>query len=220
MSIVVPQPPKPLLRGWSHVVAFGVAIVLGGVLIAEADTARARAAVVVYVIGLCSMLGVSALYHRLRWSPSALATMRKLDHSTIFLAIAGTYTPIAVLVLDGWRRPVVLGMVWGGTVIGMAIQWLPIEVPRWASTAVYAIVGWSAMVAFGELYRGLGTAGFLLLLGGGLAYTLGAVVYAMKRPDPWPEVFGYHEVFHALTIVGAGLHLATIGLVVLPHASA
>jgi len=217
VSIVAPHPAKPLLRGWSHVLAFGVAIVLGGVQIPEAPTAGARAAVVIYVVGLCSMLGVSALYHRLRWKPHALQVMRRLDHSTIFLAIAGTYTPIAALVLNGWQRPVVLGIVWGGTVIGMAIQWLPIPVPRSAFTAVYAIVGWSAMIAFPQLHQGLGLTGFSLLLGGGVAYTLGAVVYALKRPDPWPQVFGYHEVFHALTVVGAGLHMATIGLVVLPH---
>lgn len=165
------------------------------------------------------MLGTSALYHRLQWGPTALAIMRKLDHSTIFLAIAGTYTPISWLVLSGWQRVTVLSMVWGGTAVGIAIQWLPLTVPRWAFTAVYALVGWSAMVAVAQLYDGLGLTGFLLLIGGGVAYTAGAVVYALKRPDPWPQVFGYHEMFHALTIVGAALHMATIAFVVLPHAA-
>ena len=219
MTAVAPLPPKPLLRGWSHVVAFVAAAALGGVQIAVAPTAGSRAALIIYVAGLCTMLGVSALYHRLRWTPRGLEVMRKLDHSTIFLAIAGTYTPIATLELDDWHRPAMLGIVWGGTVLGMALQWLPVQAPRWAFTAVYAVVGWSALIAFPQLYDGLGLGGFLLLLGGGLAYTLGAVIYALKKPDPWPRVFGYHEVFHALTIVGAGLHMATIGLVVLPNVS-
>jgi hemolysin III len=199
-------------------VAFVVALVLGGVMIGVSPDAGARIAVIIYVVGLCTMLGVSALYHRLNWSPSALLLMRKLDHSTIFLAIAGTYTPIAALVLDGWHRTAMLAIVWGGTAVGMALQWMPIEAPRWAFTAVYAIVGWSALIAFPQLYEGLGLTGFLLMLGGGVAYTLGAVVYALKKPDPWPLVFGYHEVFHLLTVIGAGLHLACVGLVVLPHA--
>jgi len=191
--------------------------VLGAVQIAAAPTSGSRAALIIYVAGLCTMLGVSALYHRLRWTPRGLEIMRKLDHSTIFLAIAGTYTPIAALELGDWHRPAMLGIVWGGTALGIALQWLPVHAPRWAFTAVYAVVGWSALIAFPQLYDGLGPGGFLLLLGGGLAYTLGAVVYALKRPDPWPRVFGYHEVFHALTIVGAALHMATIGLVVLPN---
>ncbi len=207
--------PKPLLRGWSHVVGFVAAASLGGVLIGLSPGAAARTAVIIYVGGLCTMLGVSALYHRLSWSPSQLAFMRRLDHSTIFLAIAGSYTPIAALTLDGWHRPAVLATVWGGTAVGMALQWLPITLPRWASTAIYAIVGWAAVIALPELWSGLGPLGFSLMLGGGLAYTVGAVVYALKRPDPWPTVFGFHEVFHLFTLIGAGLHLATIGFTVL-----
>jgi hemolysin III len=199
-------------------VAFVACGALGGVMIGLSPGAEARAAVVIYVLGLCTMLGVSALYHRLRWSPSALLLMRKLDHSTIFLAIAGTYTPIAALILDGWQKPAMLAIVWGGTALGISLQWMPLEAPRWAFTAVYAVVGWSAIIAFPQLYDGLGLNGFLLMLFGGVAYTLGAVVYALKKPDPWPLVFGYHEVFHLFTVIGAGLHLACVGLVVLPRA--
>jgi hemolysin III len=194
------------------------AAALGGVEIGLSPGAWARVAVIIYVAGLCTMLGVSSLYHRLSWSPSALAVMRKLDHSTIFLAIAGTYTPIAALSLSGWERPTMLLVVWGGAALGMSLQWLPVEAPRWAFTAVYAIVGWAALIVFPELYRGMGALGFFLMLGGGVAYTAGAVVYALKRPDPWPTVFGYHEVFHSLTVVGAALHLAAIGFAVLPRA--
>lgn len=212
------NPPKPLLRGWSHVGAFVVVAALGGVLIGLAPGAAARTATIIYVAGVLTMLGVSALYHRLRWQPAWLARMRRLDHSTIFLAIAGTYTPIAWLALSGWERPVVLTAVWVGTFLGIVLQWLPVSPPRWLSTLVYAVVGWVAFIALPALWGGLGALGFSLVLGGGAAYTLGAVVYALKRPDPWPRVFGYHEVFHALTIVGAGLHLAAVGFVVLPNA--
>ena len=215
-SPLVDQHQKPTLRGWSHVAGFVTAACLGGVMIGLANAPTTRAAMIIYVICLCTMLGVSSLYHRLSWSPAAREKMRKLDHSTIFLAIAGSYTPIAAIVLEGWQRTAVLVTVWVGTAIGMTMQWLPLHIPRWLSTAVYAIVGWVAVLALPELYTGLGLLGFLLMLGGGLAYTVGAVVYAMKRPDPWPTVFGYHEVFHACTVIGAGLHMACIAFVVLP----
>jgi hemolysin III len=211
-------PPKPLLRGWSHVVGFVVALSIGVVLIAAAPAGAARVSIVIYVFGLCTMLGVSSLYHRVRWDEKGLAFMRRLDHSTIFLAIAGTYTPIAVICLEGWARTAVLVGVWGGTAVGIAIQWVPFEVPRWAYTAVYALVGWVAFIALPELYAGLGPVGFGLVLAGGISYTLGAIVYATKWPDPWPRVFGFHEVFHAFTVIGAGLHLAAIAFVVLPKA--
>jgi len=214
------EPPhvKPLLRGWSHVVGFFAAASIGGVMIGLAPGAHARVYTIIYIWGLCTMLGVSALYHRLRWSPGRLAFMRRLDHSTIFLAIAGSYTPIAALSLDGWVRATALSIVWGGTALGITLQWLPIAVPRWLSTAVYALVGWVAIFAIPQLYHGLGMLGFMMMIGGGVAYTGGAVVYALKKPDPWPTVFGYHEVFHLLTLVGAGLHLATVAFCVFPRA--
>jgi len=217
LTSTAPPHEKPTLRGWSHVAGFVTAACLGGVMIALADAPTTRVAMIIYVICLCTMLGVSSLYHRRSWSPTARETMRKLDHSTIFLAIAGSYTPIAAIVLDGWQRTAMLVTVWTGTVVGMSLQWLPLRIPRWLSTAVYAIVGWVAVLALPELYAGLGLLGFLLLLGGGLAYTIGAVVYALKRPDPWPTFFGYHEVFHAFTLIGAGLHMACIAFVVLPQ---
>jgi hemolysin III len=142
--------------------------------------------------------------------------MSKLDHSTIFLAIAGAYTPVAVIGLDGGYQVVVLCISWVGAVVGISLQWLPFHLPRWLFAAVYVLVGWSAMFAFSQLYEGLGANGFMLVLGGGLAYTVGAIVYAAKRPDPWPRVFGFHEVFHLFTIVGAALHFAAIAFVVLP----
>lgn len=208
---------KPLLRGWSHVLAFTVIAVLGIIMVAVAGASTGdRLLLVVYVAGTLTMFGVSALYHRLRWHDRARSIMRRLDHSAIFLAIAGAYTPVMAIALDGWQRAFVLIAAWGGTVVGMTLEWLPIKVPRPLFTAVYVVVGWSAAVAFPQLSRSLGTAGFLLILGGGLLYTLGALVYAVKRPDPWPRVFGFHEIFHLFTLAGAGCHLAAIAFYVVP----
>jgi hemolysin III len=208
---------KPMLRGWSHVVAFATVAVLGSILIlASTATASHRMWLAMYVMGTLAMFGVSALYHRVRWTPGPMSVMKRLDHSTIFLAIAGAYTPIAALALSHWQKPTVVATVWAGAAIGVALEWLPIHVPRPLFTAIYVIVGWSAALAFPQLYSGLGPVGFGLLLGGGLAYTGGAVVYALKRPNPWPNVFGFHEVFHVCTIVGAGCHMAVIAFVVVP----
>lgn len=208
---------KPLLRGWSHVLAFTVVAVLGITMLAIAGaSASERLWLGVYVAGTLTMFGVSALYHRLRWGPQGLSIMRRLDHSAIFLAIAGAYTPIMAVALDGWPKAVVLGAAWGGAVVGVTLEWLPIHVPRPLFTAVYVIVGWSASIAFPQLYRNLGGVGFGLVLGGGVLYTVGAVVYAVKRPNPWPRVFGFHEVFHLFTIAGAGCHLAAIAFYVVP----
>jgi hemolysin III len=210
-------PIKPLLRGWSHVVGLVAVLALGSVMIANAaDTSRGPGLMIIYVAGTAAMFGVSAAYHRLRWSPKVRTRMSRLDHSTIFLAIAGAYTPVAVIGLHGAHRGLVLWICWIGAVVGITLQWLPFHLPRWLLAAVYVLVGWAAMFAFPQLYDGLGATGFLLILGGGLAYTLGALVYAMKRPDPWPKVFGFHEVFHVFTIIGAGLHCGAIAFVVLP----
>lgn len=208
---------KPLLRGWSHVLAFATLLALGGWLIGDSvGRRRGPALMIIYVAGTGAMFGVSSAYHRLRWQPEARALMSRLDHCTIFLAIAGAYTPIAVVSLTGWHRSSVLITVWAGAAVGVALQWVPWHLPRWAFAAVYVIVGWAAAPSFGQLYSGLGPLGFWLVLGGGLAYTVGALVYARKRPDPWPRVFGFHEIFHACTIVGAGLHFAVMAVVVTP----
>lgn len=211
-------PPKPLLRGWSHTVAFVVFCALGIVMVSTADAdGRQRAMLVIYLVGTLLMLGVSALYHRLPWRPVARARIRKLDHSTIFLAIAGAYTPVMATALHGWQRPAVLSIAWGGAVVGITLQWLPVHVPRALFTAVYVVVGWCAALAFPQLLDGLGGTGFGLVIGGGGLYTIGAIVYAAKWPDPWPTVFGFHEVFHLFTIGGAGCHLAAIAFEVIPR---
>jgi hemolysin III len=211
-------PGKPLLRGWSHVVAFVAAAALCGVLVGRAPGGLARVTAIIYLAGLCAMFGVSSLFHRVRWSPRAHTLVGRIDHSAIFAAIAGTYTPVAVLALEGWARAAVLGIVWGGTAIGVGLEWSRIELPRWLFTAIYALVGWALLAALPQLPGAFGWLGIGLIGGGGIAYTLGAVVYATKRPDPWPRVFGFHEVFHLGTVIGAGLHLAAIGFVILPRA--
>ena len=158
---------KPLLRGWSHVLAFTVIAVLGIIMLVSASaSASERVWLGVYVAGTLTMFGVSASYHTLRWAPHGRSIMRRLDHSAIFLAIAGAYTPIMAVALTGWQKVVVLGAAWGGAVIGMALEWLPLKVPRPLFTAIYVIVGWSAAIAFPQLYRSLGGVGFALVLGG------------------------------------------------------
>jgi hemolysin III len=212
-SVVV----KPLLRGWSHVLAFTAVGVLGIIMASVAGASLSeRMWLITYVAGTLTMFGISSLYHCLRWRDRGRSIMRRLDHSAIFLAIAGAYTPIMAVALEGWQKVVVLCAAWGGAVVGMSLEWLPVNVPRPLFTAVYVIVGWSAAVAFGQLYHNLGGIGFGLVLGGGLLYTLGAVVYAMKRPNPWPRVFGFHEIFHLFTIAGAACHLAAISFYVVP----
>jgi hemolysin III len=208
---------KPMLRGWFHVVSFVVVGVVGLFLLAFTNAPPAdRVTIVVYLLGTLSMFGVSALYHRGRWTDRQTAVWKRLDHSTIFLAISGAYTPVAVAALDGWHRNATLATAWIGAIIGIALQWVPIALPRALFSAMYVIVGWSITPSIVQAVHGLGWVGFSMLIGGGLAYTGGAVVYALQRPDPWPRVFGYHEVFHSLTVVGAGLHLATIAFVAVP----
>jgi hemolysin III len=212
-SVVV----KPLLRGWSHVLAFTVMAVLGIIMVAEAGaSASERLWLGIYVAGTLTMFGVSALYHTFPWDAHARSIMRRLDHSAIFLAIAGAYTPIMAVAVSGWQKVVVLCLAWGGAIVGMTLEWLPIRVPRPLFTSIYVIVGWSATLALPQLYQNLGPVGFALVLGGGILYTLGALVYALKKPDPWPRVFGFHEIFHLFTVAGAACHLAAINFYVVP----
>lgn len=206
-----------MLRGWSHLVSFPVMLVGGGALLWFADLSIGRrTTLAVYVFGTATMFGVSALYHRGRWRPRAKRLMQRIDHSAIFLAIAGGYTPVAMLCLDGPARWIVMGGVWAGAVLGIALHWLP-RVPRFWHGASYIIVSWAAVVTLPALWRGLGGLGFGLILAGGVCYTIGAIALATKRPDPWPRVFGFHEIFHAFTVIAAGLQYAAIAGVVAPR---
>ncbi len=217
---VAPTPAAvpPRLRGVIHQWTFVVAVVAGTVLVATAPTVGSALVLAVYATSMAALFGVSALFHRHRWGPAGRRRMRRADHSTIFFAIAGSYTAVGGIALTGAARTALLVLVWTGAVGGVALRQLWLDAPKWAVAVPYVVVGWSALAVLPPLVHALGVAGFLLLVGGGLAYTAGAVVYARKRPDPVPAVFGYHEVFHACTVVGFALHFAVIAGFVLPRA--
>jgi hemolysin III len=210
---------KPRLRGVSHEWAFFVSLVFGAALIVFAKTPKATLAVAVYAVSLSALLGTSALYHRVNWKrPNVRMWMRRLDHSMIFFLIAGTYTPFALIVMHGAFATAILVAVWVGAIAGAIVEMVWIGHPKWVSAATYLAIGWVAAVAFPQLWDTLGPGGALLLVGGGLLYTAGAVVYAIQRPNPNPAIFGYHEVFHAFVIAAAVVHFSVIAFFALPHA--
>jgi hemolysin III len=207
---------KPALRGVIHQYSFLVWILVPGPALLVAADRDVRPKVAVYVICLGGMFGVSALYHRRHWSPTARMRMRRLDHSTIFLAIAGTYTAIAGIAVPpddaGW----IVGLVWLGAIVGMAVSagnlWP--GAPKGLTAIPYVAVGWVAVAALPDLLDGLGSGSFALVIAGGVLYTLGAAVYVTRKPDPSPTVFGYHEVFHALVASAAACHLAVVASII------
>jgi hemolysin III len=210
---------KPRLRGVLHQWAFFVSVIAGTVLVVAAPAGRATLATAIYAVSVSALFGVSAVYHRITWeSPEARRWMRRLDHTMIFFLIAGTYTPFCLLVLDGALATAILCAVWGGALAGVVLNLVWIDSPKWVTAAVYVSVGWVAIVAFPKLTSELGVMAIVLLGLGGVLYTLGAVVYARKKPDPSPTVFGYHEIFHALVIAAAALQYAVIAFYVLPDA--
>jgi hemolysin III len=206
-----------LLRGWLHVVAFVGWLIGGPFLIASAPDAGATAALSVYVAGMLAMFGISAAFHRIRWSAPAWRRMRRADHSAIFVGIAGTSTAVASLALSGWAKVFLLTFAWVGAAAGIALRQIWLDAPQWVVAIPYVIVGWCPVVVAPQLVRSLGWTGFSLMIAAGLAYTVGALVYARKRPNPWPRVFGFHEVFHACTLVGAALFAYVVAFVALPR---
>jgi len=210
---------KPRLRGVSHEWAFFASLFMGATLIVAAKTPKATLGVAVYAISLSALFGTSALYHRVNWTrPNVRRWMRRLDHSMIFFLIAGTYTPFALLVLNGPLADAILLVVWAGAIAGAVVEMVWIEHPKWVAALIYVSLGWVAVVAFPGLWTSMGVAGTLLVAAGGLLYTAGAIVYATQRPNPSPRVFGYHEVFHALVIAAAAAHFAAIAFFALPAA--
>jgi hemolysin III len=208
---------RPLLRGWLHVGAFVAWLIGGPFLIAAGKTTAGKVALTIYVVAMLIMFGTSASFHRFRWSAPAWRRMRRADHSAIFIGIAGTSTAISGLALHGWAQVTVLSLVWGGAAVGIVFRQLWLDAPQWVVAIPYVVVGWCAMVAAPQLVRGLGWTGFGLMLVAGVAYTAGALMYALKRPNPWPEVFGFHEVFHACTVIGAGTFAYIVVFVALPR---
>ena len=210
---------KPRLRGVSHEWAFFVSLVLGAGLIVAAKTPKATLAVAIYAVSLSALLGTSALYHRVEWKrPEVRRWMRRLDHSMIFFLIAGTYTPFALLVLDGPLADAILLVVWVGAIAGAVVEMVWIDHPKWVAALIYMSLGWVAAVSFPQLWEDMGVTGTLLVAAGGLLYTAGAVVYATQRPNPNPRVFGYHEIFHLFVIFAAAAHFAAIAFFALPAA--
>jgi hemolysin III len=204
-----PTPTKPLLRGVLHEVAAALALVAVVLLVRDAEAPLARAAAAAYGATLVALFSVSALYHRPTWTPQARLVMRRLDHAAIFLLIAGTYTPLCLL-LGGTRGHALLAVVWAGAVAGIVQTVFWTAAPRKLVVGLYVLLGWTIVPLLPALHGVVGTAGLALLAAGGVAYTVGAAVYATRRPDPAPRVFGYHEVFHLLVVVAAACHLAVV----------
>jgi hemolysin III len=209
---------KPKLRGVSHEWAFFLSLGFGAALIVLAETPKATLAAAIYAVSLSALFGTSALYHRVNWSrPQVRQWMRRLDHSMIFFLIAGTYTPFALLVLEGTLAMAILAVVWVGAIAGAIVEMIWIDHPKWASALIYLSLGWIAVATFPDLWSQMGPAGTLLVAAGGLLYTAGAVVYAIQRPNPSPTVFGYHEVFHLFVIAAAVAQYAAIAFFALPE---
>jgi hemolysin III len=208
---------KPRLRGWLHTYAAVASLVSGASLVAVSATLRGAEAGVstaIYAATFTLLFGTSALYHRYPWQPAAHNLMKRADHSMIFVFIAGSYTPIAALALSDRAGGLVLGVVWTGALLGVTLKCLWPSAPRWLTVPCYVALGWVAVFVLPELLHNGGVAALVLTAIGGLVYTLGGVVYAIRRPDPFPRVFGFHEVFHLCTLVAAACQYVAIWLVV------
>lgn len=203
---------KPRLRGVLHEAAFAVSLVTGTALVILAQGARATTAATIYAVSVGLLFGTSAAYHRGSWSPHQRAVMKRLDHSMIFVLIAGTYTPFALLVLDGATRWVVFSIVWGGALVGVLARNLLPRKGRWLFTSLYLALGWVALAVLPDLLRGAGLVVVVLILLGGVFYSAGAVIYARQRPNPSPRWFGFHEVFHALTLLAFAAHYIAVSV--------
>lgn len=205
---------KPRFRGVLHRSAFFVSLAVAPLAIVGADGGLARAGVAVFAVSVAACFGASALYHLVSWSPRAHRRMRRLDHAGVFLLIAGTYTPVALVALGGAWRAAILSVIWAGALVAMVVKFAWVDAPKWVAAGIGLALGWVAVVALPQLAAGVAPAAMTLLVVGGLAYTAGALVYAGRRPDPFPAVFGYHEVFHALTIVAVVCQYIAIALFV------
>ncbi|TDQ52037.1 PAQR family membrane homeostasis protein TrhA [Actinorugispora endophytica] len=205
---------KPRLRGWLHLGTAPLALAAGIVLVCLAPTGLSRLASAIYAASAVLLFSTSAVYHVGRWSTRAVAVLRRMDHSNIYLIIAGTYTPFVLLVLDGSLRVAMTALIWGGAFAGVLFKMFWLNAPRWLSTALYLAIGWVAVLFVPQLVGGTHPATWILILVGGVLYSLGAVVYGLKRPDPAPRWFGFHEIFHSLTIAAFVCHYIAVSFVV------
>ncbi|GHH40618.1 PAQR family membrane homeostasis protein TrhA [Streptomyces candidus] len=208
-----PPPIKPRLRGWLHAGMFPAVLVAGIALIVLADSTRARVACSVFVLTACLLFGVSAVYHRGTWGPVGEAILRRLDHANIFLIIAGTYTPLTVLLLPASSGTTLLWAIWAAAGAGIAFRVFWVGAPRWLYTPCYIAMGWAAVFFLPDFLREGGVAVLVLVVVGGLLYSAGGVIYGLKRPNPSPMWFGFHEVFHSLTLAAFAAHYVAISLV-------
>jgi hemolysin III len=196
---------KPTWRGWIHAGTFPLTIVAGVVLVALAEGSAAKWASAVFTLTSMLLFGLSALYHRFDWSPRTKVILKRVDHANIFLLIAGTYTPMAILALPPDKGRLLLGIVWGGALLGIGFRVFWIHAPRWLYVALYLLLGWAAIMYLGDLLAA-SVPMMVLVIVGGLLYTVGAIVYALKRPNPWPGHFGFHEIFHVCTVLAFICH--------------
>ncbi len=203
---------KPTWRGWIHAGTFPVAIALGVILVVLADGVAAKVSSAVFFFCSLLLFGTSALYHRINWSPKTKAVFKRIDHSNIFLLIAGSYTPITVLALPHDKAVLLLSLVWGGALLGVGFRIFWIGAPRWLYVPLYVLLGWAAMMFIVDFFQA-NAAMMTLILVGGVFYTLGAVAYGLKRPNPIPGVFGFHEIFHSFTLLAFLCHWTGIFLV-------
>ncbi len=206
MAENLPEPGKPLMRGWLHLGTAPLALVAGLFLVAFAPTLAGRVSMAVFTLTAVMLFGTSAVYHRGNWSDRTTAVLRRMDHANIFLIIAGTYTPLTVLLLDGSERVWVLAMVWGGALLGLLFRVLWLGAPRWMYVPIYLALGWVAIGFIGPFYQAGGAAVVTLVIVGGLCYTVGAIIYGTKWPRGSTRYFGFHEIFHSLTIAGFVCH--------------
>ena len=217
MSLDIPigvHPDKPLLRGWLHAAMFPAAVIGGVILLTVAGSPTSRTACAIFILTACLLFGISAVYHIGRWKPRTKEVLRRLDHANIFLIIAGTYTPLALLLLRQQSGTTLMWVTWSAAIAGITLQVLWPSAPRWLSAPSYLAIGWAA-VFFVPDFTATGRIPVLvLILLGGLAYSAGAIVYARRRPDPWPRWFGFHELFHTLTLAGFTAHYAAVLLIV------
>ncbi|WP_353810457.1 PAQR family membrane homeostasis protein TrhA [Agromyces sp. SYSU T00194] len=216
-SVANPAEIRPTWRGWIHAGTFPVAIAAGIVLISLAQGAPAKWASAVFMLTSLLLFGNSALYHRFDWSPKVKVILKRIDHANIFLLIAGTYTPLSILALPPEKGWLLLGIVWGGALLGIGFRVFWITAPRWLYVPIYLLLGWAAVMFLGDLLEA-SVAMMVLVTVGGVLYTLGAVVYALKKPNPWPGHFGFHEIFHVFTVLAFLCHWTATLLIALAPA--
>lgn len=214
VSLFAAPADKPVLRGWLHLICFFLAIPTGVLVITLAESARARVGASIYAVGMVALFGVSGFYHRVRWSPLWRRRMQRLDHSTIFVMIAGSYTPLCLLALEGWVAVAMLVAAWTGAALGAVLAWSDSSRSSALRSGLYIALGWAALAPAPQLIRHLSPAELLLIAIGGVLYTVGAIFLGTHWPNPFPRVFGYHEVWHVLVVAAVVCHFVAIASVI------